>query len=78
MTHFPISDSSRRMGRPPLKVKPVLVRLPEGVPERIDALVGKNKRAEFIREAVLQALTKRESSTGKGASSSNNDDNKAE
>lgn len=40
------------MGRPPLKVKPILVRLPEGVPERIDALVGKNKRAEFIRKAV--------------------------
>lgn len=78
MTHFPISDSSRRMGRPPLKVKPVLVRLPEGVPERIDALVGKNKRAEFIREAVLQALTKRESSAAKGAPSSNSDDNTAE
>ncbi|WPJ67978.1 hypothetical protein STOPSMEL_2 [Sinorhizobium phage StopSmel] len=78
MTHFPISDSSRRMGRPPLKVKPVLVRLPEGVPERIDALIGKNKRAEFIREAVLQALTKRESSAAKSAPSSNSDDNKAD
>jgi len=48
------------MGRPPLKVKPILVRLPEGMPERIDALVGKNKRAEFIRQAVEAELSKRE------------------
>ena len=48
------------MGRPPLKVKPILVRLPEGMPERIDALVGKNKRAEFIRQAVEAELAKRE------------------
>ncbi|MQW90131.1 hypothetical protein GHJ82_25675 [Sinorhizobium saheli] len=48
------------MGRPPLKVKPILVRLPDGVPERIDALVGKMKRAEFIREAVLKELERRE------------------
>lgn len=42
------------------KVKPILVRLPEGMPERIDTLVGKNKRAEFIRQAVEAALRKRE------------------
>jgi metal-responsive CopG/Arc/MetJ family transcriptional regulator len=48
------------MGRPPLKVKPILVRLPEGMPERIDALVGKNKRAEFIRRAVETELDRRE------------------
>jgi len=60
LTHFPISNNPRRMGRPPLKVKPILVRLPEGMPERIDALVGKNKRAEFIRQAVEAELSKRE------------------
>ena len=43
-----------------MKVKPILVRLPEGMPERIDALVGKNKRAEFIRQAVEAELAKRE------------------
>lgn len=43
-----------------MKVKPILVRLPEGMPERIDALVGKNKRAEFIRQAVEAELSKRE------------------
>lgn len=38
----------------------VLVRLREGVPERIDALVGKQKRAEFIREAVERELERQE------------------
>ncbi|WP_143565686.1 hypothetical protein [Sinorhizobium fredii] len=63
MTQFPISDNPRRMGRPPLKVKPILVRLPDGVPQRIDALVGKNKRAEFIRQAVEVELARREKKT---------------
>jgi len=48
------------MGRPPLNVKPVLVRLPEDMPDRIDAIVGKNKRAEFIREALERELERRE------------------
>ncbi|WP_164838014.1 hypothetical protein [Sinorhizobium meliloti] len=43
-----------------MKVKPILVRLPEGMPERIDALVGKNKRAEFIRQAIEAELVRRE------------------
>lgn len=60
MTHIPISDTSRRMGRPALNVKPILVRLPDDVPDRIDALVGKNRRAEFIREAVERELKRRE------------------
>ncbi|WP_375274486.1 YlcI/YnfO family protein [Methylorubrum thiocyanatum] len=41
-------------------MKPTLVRLPEGVPERIDAVAGKNRRAEFIREAVERELKRRE------------------
>lgn len=60
MTHIPISDTPRRMGRPSLKVKPTLVRLPEGIPERIDAVAGPNKRAEFIRDAVERELKRRE------------------
>lgn len=51
------------MGRPPLNVKPILVRLPDDVPARIDKLVGPNKRAEFIREAVEAALKKSERKT---------------
>lgn len=49
-----------RAGRPTLGVKPTVVRLPEGVAERIDALVGPNKRAGFIREAVQIELERRE------------------
>lgn len=48
------------MGRPPMNLTPVLVRFPAEVPERIDALVGKQKRAEFIREAVEAELRRRE------------------
>lgn len=48
------------VGRPSLGVKATLVRLPEGVPERIDAIAGPNKRAEFIRQAVEKELRRRE------------------
>lgn len=60
LTQFRISVNSPRMGRPPLNVKPMLVRLPDGVAERIDAVAGKNRRAEFIREAVEAELARRE------------------
>lgn len=61
MTTLTISDSSPRMGRPPLKVIPTMVRLDEGVAERIDAVMGAGyKRAQFIREAVLEKLVKLE------------------
>lgn len=60
LTEYGISATPRRMGRPPLNVKPTLVRLPNGVAERIDMLVGANKRAEFIREAVERELRRRE------------------
>jgi len=49
-----------RMGRPSLGVKPTLVRLPTGMVERIDTLMGPNKRAVFIREAVEAELARRE------------------
>jgi len=32
------------------------VRFPKGTGERIDALVGRNRRAQFIREAVASVL----------------------
>ncbi|KQT20122.1 hypothetical protein ASG40_03350 [Methylobacterium sp. Leaf399] len=53
------------MGRPPLNVKTMNVRLPEGVPERIDALVGNRRRAEFIRDAVVAELERREAGSSK-------------
>jgi hypothetical protein len=55
-----LSVTPARMGRPALGVKPTLVRLPNGMAERIDALVGPNRRAEFIREAVEKELKRRE------------------
>lgn len=63
---FPISGTEARMGRPPMQVKPMVVRLPEGTPERIDAVAGKNRRAEFIREAVERELKRREKGAGRG------------
>lgn len=57
------SGTKRPMGRPPLNrksvTKPTLVRLTEDVADRIDALAGPNKRAEFIREAIDKELARR-------------------
>lgn len=55
----PIADSPGRMGRPPLGIISTTVRLPKAVLERIDALLGANRRAEFIREAVEAELKRR-------------------
>lgn len=60
LTTIPISDTARRMGRPPMNLKPTLVRLPLDVAERIEALVGPNRMAAFIREAIEAELTRRE------------------
>jgi hypothetical protein len=60
LMNLPISGTAPRMGRPPMDVKPMLVRLPEGMAERIDAVAGKNRRAEFIREALEKALKRAE------------------
>lgn len=43
-----------------MDVKPTLVRLDEGQPERIDAIKGPGKRAEFIRDAVEKELLRQE------------------
>lgn len=48
------------MGRPPLKVKSTVIRLPEGLGERIDDLVGKQRRAAFIREVVEREVERLE------------------
>jgi metal-responsive CopG/Arc/MetJ family transcriptional regulator len=63
-------SSNNRMGRPPLNVKPVIVRLPEDIPGRIDAIVGKQKRAAFIREAVENELKRRETTASRDGQSS--------
>lgn len=58
--NFPISGTARRMGRPPMNLKTTVVRLSAEALERIEALVGKNRMAEFIREAVERELKRRE------------------
>jgi len=55
------------MGRPPLKVKSTVIRLPIGLGERIDRLVGPQRRAVFIRELVereVERLEKQRSGEG--------------
>lgn len=48
------------MGRPPLGVKTTVVRLPDGLAERIDELMGPNQRAKFIREVVEREVERLE------------------
>lgn len=48
------------MGRPPLGIISTTVRLPKTVLDRIDVLLGPNRRAEFIRQAVESELSRRE------------------
>lgn len=48
------------MGRPPLGVKTTVVRLPDGLAERIDDLIGPNRRAKFIREVVEREVERLE------------------
>lgn len=48
------------MGRPPLNVKPTMVRLTEETRRRIEAVAGRNRMAEFIREAIEAELMRRE------------------
>jgi hypothetical protein len=60
ITYITYIEGERKVGRPPLNVKAILVYLPEGTPQRIDAIAGKNRRGEFIREAVQKELERRE------------------
>ncbi|WP_091444330.1 hypothetical protein [Ancylobacter rudongensis] len=48
------------MGRPPLHVKETKVRLTDEQRARIEALVGPNRMATFIREAVEEKLKREE------------------
>ncbi|MBO1081677.1 hypothetical protein IAI61_21825 [Roseomonas sp. 573] len=48
------------MGRPPMNLEETKVRLNGDHKRRIVALVGENQMAAFIREAVEEALQRRE------------------
>lgn len=60
LTEKAVADSPVRMGRPSLGIISTTVRLPKAVLERIDALLGPNRRADFIRQAVEAELIRRE------------------
>jgi hypothetical protein len=64
LTDFPLTDSPKRMGRPPLSkdsgTKLTGVRLTDELRARIEAVVGPNKMAVFIREAIENELARRE------------------
>ena len=60
MTDLPISDTAGQMGRPPLNVKPTVVRLTPEALDRIERVAGPGKRSEFVREAVDNELDRRE------------------
>jgi len=58
---LPISGNRGRMGRPPMNVTPTVVRLPDDMPERIDAVLEpKEKRADLIRTAIDREIKRRE------------------
>jgi hypothetical protein len=66
---FPVPKSrakSSRMGRPPLGIKSTHVRLSPELRARIEALVGKNRMGQFLREAAEAELARRETSHGGG------------
>jgi hypothetical protein len=52
------------MGRPPLNVKDIKIRLSPETLERIKSLVGNYKIAAFIREAIERELASREAEAG--------------
>lgn len=63
MKDFPISKTSgktSRMGRPPLNVRPTMIRLSAEMVARIEAVAGKRQVSQFLREAAQAELLRRE------------------
>jgi hypothetical protein len=50
------------MGRPPLNVRPIVVRLSVEMIARIEAVAGKRRIAQFLRETAEAELLRREAS----------------
>lgn len=47
------------MGRPPLNVRPIVVRISVEMIARIEAVAGKRRIAQFLREAAEAELLRR-------------------
>jgi hypothetical protein len=66
--NFPSPVTARRMGRPALNLEETKVRLAAGAKSRIIALVGEQRMAAYIRDAVEEKLQRDEKRRpGKGA-----------
>lgn len=60
-TQFVVSDTRPAVGRPKINGEQTMARFREGTLDRIKAvLTEKEKQSDFIREAVEDALEKRE------------------
>ena len=67
MRDFAISQKpvrKSRMGRPPLNLKPTVVRLSAETIARIEAIAGKGRLAAFLRQAAEAELLRRETGAG--------------
>lgn len=61
-----ISTMIARVGRKRINEEQMPARFPSGTVERIDRVLGeKEKRADFIREAVARELARREKALGR-------------
>lgn len=61
MSDFPICDSPRRMGRKLRYPDKIIAPLPPGSLARIEAVLADGEdKTDFLREAVEDALTRRE------------------
>jgi hypothetical protein len=60
LMHFPSPVMRRRMGRPALNLEETKVRLNAGMKDRVIALVGEQRMASYIREAVEERLRRDE------------------
>lgn len=68
MTELLISSSPRPVGRKQINHEQMPARFPEGTMGRIDAvLADKEKRSDFVREAVERELERREKAARKQA-----------
>jgi hypothetical protein len=65
LTSAEVAATPSGMGRPPLNVKETKVRLTDEQRQRIEAIVGKNRMAAFIRDAIEHELERREAGTSK-------------
>lgn len=65
LTELPIAVMPGRMGRPTLNLTPTVVRLTERTRQRVVAVAGPNRMAEFIRAAIEEKLLRCERKAAK-------------